>query len=52
MEQITTKVQKFCTANGGKGYVGLYFTQKELRQLKRLGIGEGMTIREAFERIK
>lgn len=52
MEQIKAKVHKFCTANNGKGYIGLYFTKKELHQMKQFGITQDMTIQEAFERIK
>lgn len=42
------KLLNIGTYNNWRGCMGLYFTKKEIRGLKRLGITEGTTIKEAY----
>lgn len=52
IKEIKAKLSEFGTFNGWKGYIGLYLTQKELRQIKRAGIDyENMTMKQVFERL-
>lgn len=38
--------------NNGRGYIGLYFTKKEMRLLKReYGITESDTLTEAYNKV-
>ena len=42
------QIREFGEFNGWRGCMGLYFTQKQLRALKRYGITAAMTLREAY----
>ena len=42
------KLLNIGTYNNWRGCIGLYLTKKEIRSLKRLGITEGTTIKEAY----
>lgn len=46
------KVKNMCEYNNGKGCVALYFTKKEIRQLKKYGIKDNHTILDAYNIIK
>lgn len=48
MEDLKLKIKNMCEYNSGKGSVNLYFTKKEMRELKKLGIKDTQTIKEAY----
>lgn len=47
------KIIEFYDFNAGRGYIGLYFTKKEIRLLKReYNITENDTLKEAYDKLK
>ena len=52
MKDLKLKIKNMCEYNNGKGSVALYFTKKEMRELKKLGINETHTIQDANNIIK
>lgn len=43
------KIKSFGDFNNWRGFIGLYLTTKEVRQLKKYGITSDTTIRDAYE---
>lgn len=46
--EFIEKVNSFGVFNGWKGFIGLYFTKAEVMQMKKYGVTENHTIREAY----
>lgn len=42
-------VKQFGEFNNWKGYIDLYFTVKDMRKLKKLGVTNNNTIKEAYQ---
>lgn len=42
------KIKDFGEFNNWKGCIGLYFNQKDIRPLKKLGITTGTSIKDAY----
>jgi hypothetical protein len=42
-------VKQFGEFNNWKGYIDLYFTVKDMRKLKKLGVTKNNTIKEAYQ---
>ena len=52
LKAIKTKLKELGTFNEWKGYIGLYLTKKELRQISRAGIDyETLTMKEVYNRL-
>ena len=45
-------IKNFGEANNWRGCIGLYFTKKKVSSLKKLGITEETSIKEAYKIIK
>lgn len=45
---IKERIKYFGDYNCWRGCIGLYFTQKELRSLKKFGITSATTLQEAY----
>lgn len=41
-------VKDFGAFNNWKGFIGLYFTKAEVRQMKKYGVTEDCTIKEVY----
>lgn len=52
MQNIKEQLKEIGTYNNWKGYIGLYFTTKELRALKKFGITIDDTIKEAYNKLQ
>lgn len=48
MATIISNIKNMCEYNNGKGCVALYFTKKEMRELKKYGITDNHTIQDAY----
>lgn len=42
------RIKEFGEFNGWQGCMGLYFTQRQLRPLKKYGVIEATTLKEAY----
>lgn len=51
MQNIKEQLKEIGTYNNWKGYIGLYFTTKGLRALKKFGITADDTIKEAYNKL-
>ena len=50
--EIIQKIKNIGEFNEWRGFVGLYLTTKELRQLKKYGVTKDTTIKGAFETLR
>ena len=48
-KEMIQKIKSFGDFNNWRGFIGLYLTTKEVRQLKKYGITSDTTIRDAYE---
>lgn len=48
-KEMIQKIKSFGEFNNWRGFIGLYLTSKEGRQLKKYGITSETTIRDAYE---
>ena len=51
MQNIKEQLKEVGTYNSWKGYIDLYFTNKQLRELKKFGITADDTIKEAYNKL-
>lgn len=43
------EINSFGIFNGWKGFIGLYFTKAEVKQMNKYGVTEDHTIKEAYD---
>lgn len=48
---IKERIKEVGEFNGWKGYIGLYFTNKQLREMKKFGITKEDTIKTAYQKL-